>query len=55
MNFENFVNKVGGGPGVVTNGSTMQEEPAEMEIPLEEEEVGSKKKPRNNQKKLILL
>merc|ERR1719180_471298 len=30
--------KVGGGPGVVTNGSTMQEEPAEMEIPLEEEE-----------------
>jgi len=30
--------KVGGGPGVVTNGATMQEEPAEMEIPLEEEE-----------------
>merc|ERR1719180_70553 len=30
--------KVGGAPGVVTNGSTMQEEPAEMEIPLEEEE-----------------
>merc|ERR1719180_646158 len=30
--------KVGGGLGVVTNGSTMQEEPAEMEIPLEEEE-----------------
>ena len=28
---------MGGGSGVVTNGSTMQEEPAEMEIPLEEE------------------
>jgi len=30
--------KVGGGPAVVTNGAMMREEPAEMEIPLEEEE-----------------
>ena len=40
MSFDNFV-KVGGGSGVVTNGPTMQEEPAEMEIPLEEEVVYS--------------
>ena len=33
--------KVGGGPAVVTNGAMMREEPAEMEIPLEEEEVAS--------------
>ena len=31
--------KVGGGAEVVTNGAMMREEPAEMEIPLEEEEV----------------
>ena len=30
--------KVGGGAEVVTNGAMMREEPAEMEIPLEEEE-----------------
>jgi len=30
--------KVGGGPEVVTNGAMMREEPAEMEIPLEEDE-----------------
>jgi len=30
--------KVGGGPEVVTNGAMMRDEPAEMEIPLEEEE-----------------
>ena len=28
---------MGGPAGVVTNGATMPEEPAEMEIPLEEE------------------
>ena len=31
--------KVGGGAVVLTNGAMMREEPAEMEIPLEEEEV----------------
>ena len=31
--------KVGGGAEVLTNGAMMREEPAEMEIPLEEEEV----------------
>ena len=30
---------MGGGAEVVTNGAMMREEPAEMEIPLEEEEV----------------
>ena len=30
---------MGGGPEVVTNGAMMRDEPAEMEIPLEEEEV----------------
>ena len=30
---------MGGGAEVVTNGAVMREEPAEMEIPLEEEEV----------------
>merc|ERR1719367_787693 len=34
--------KVGGGPEVVTNGARMREEPAEMEIPLEEDEEENK-------------